>query len=114
MSNVCKKHLKTDETIHFCKIDVEGSEKNVLDFINFRPKIFVIESTIPGTNILCHSSWEYILVENNYSFVYQYMINRFYVDNRFPEMKKKFLYIDYYIKLYAKRNKNKSKLNYIF
>ena len=108
MSNVCKEHLKMGEIIHFCKIDVEGGEKDVLlgyDFINFRPNLFVIESTVPGTNIPSYSSWEYILVKNNYSFVYQYMINRFYVDNKFPEIKKKFLYIDNYIKLYEKSNK---------
>ena len=105
MINVCKKYVKENIDIQFCKIDVEGSEKNVLlgyDFENCRPKIFVIESTIPGTYIPCHSSWEYILFSNDYSFVYQYEINRFYVDNRIQNLKKKFKNIDNYIKIYEK------------
>ena len=107
MSNVCKTYIENDREIQFCKIDVEGEEKNVLlgyDF-KYRPKVFVIESTIPGTGIPCHSSWEYILIENNYSFVYQYAINRFYVDNKRKNLKEKFLNIDNYINLFKKMNK---------
>ena len=56
--------------IHFCKIDVEGSERDVLlgyDFINYRPKVFCIESTIPGTYISNYDNWEDILIKNDYS-----------------------------------------------
>ena len=84
MSNICKEYIKSDIDIHFCKIDVEGAEKNVLlgyDFNRYRPKIFMVESTLPGTLIPCYSEWEYILLKNNYSFIYQYKINRFYIDN---------------------------------
>ena len=101
MTDVCKKYVKRGQDIQFCKIDVEGEEKNVLlgyDFVNFRPKIFCIESTFPKTLIPSYSQWEYILLNNGYSFVYQYKINRFYLDNNFSYLKKKFLDIDKYIK----------------
>ena len=112
MSNICKKYIKKDVEIKFCKIDVEGEEKNVLlgyDFDKYRPNIFLIESTLPGTGIPSFSSWEYILLNNDYSFIYQYTINRFYIDNRIPKLRKRFLNVDKYIKLYEKKEKNKKK-----
>ncbi|MDR2829540.1 MAG: FkbM family methyltransferase, partial [Methanobrevibacter sp.] len=69
--------------IHFCKIDVETFEKEVLESINFdmiRPMMFVVESTIPGTNINIHDEWENILIDNNYSFSLQQGVNRYYID----------------------------------
>jgi FkbM family methyltransferase len=69
MSNICRKYVPKNEIIQFCKIDVEGGEKNVLlgyDFENYRPKVFCIESTLPGTQIPCHNLWEEILL-NKYN-----------------------------------------------
>lgn len=54
MSNICRKYVPKGTEIDFCKIDVEGSEKDVLlgyDFFNYRAKMFCIESTIPNTHI---------------------------------------------------------------
>lgn len=85
MANICKSYIPKDKKIEFCKIDVEGGERDVLlgcDFENYRPKVFCIESTKPGTGIPCYNLWEDILLNNNYSFVYQYKINRFYIDNK--------------------------------
>ena len=85
MSKICNKYVPKNEEIEFCKIDVEGYEKNVLlgyDFINFRPKIFCIESTIPGKFIPSYNEWEYILLENGYKFGFQYAINRYYFDSK--------------------------------
>ena len=96
MANICKEHINKNLKIQFCKIDVEGSEEDVLigfDFQNYRPQVFLIESTLPGTKISSYSSWEHILFNNNYSFAYQYSINRFYVDNSNPLLKSKFLNI---------------------
>ena len=110
MENVCKEFVKNNQEIHFCKIDVEGEEKNVLlgyDFEKCRPKVFLIESTLPGTFIPCHNEWEYLLLKNNYSFVYQYKINRFYIDNKIRNLDKKFLNINEYINLYEKKNYKK-------
>jgi FkbM family methyltransferase len=75
MFNICRNYVPKNKIIQFCKIDVEGGEKDVLlgyDFENYRPKVFCIESTLPGTGIPCHKLWENILLKNDYSFAYQY------------------------------------------
>lgn len=103
MSNICKKYIPNKKEIHFCKIDVEGFEKDVLlgyDFENCRPKVFCIESTKPGTMISNHDLWEDILLKNNYSFVYQYKVNRFYIDNKIERFREKFDKISIFINLY--------------
>ena len=89
MSNICKKYVPKGRNVDFCKIDVEGGEKNVLlgyDFINYRPKVFCIESTVPLSYIPTYESWENILIQNNYMFVYKRSVNRFYVDKNYPEL----------------------------
>ena len=69
--------------MHFCKIDVEGYEREVLegvkDWRKFRPWIFCMESTLPCTNIPCHEQWESILLNNEYIFAFKHGINRYYV-----------------------------------
>ena len=87
MSNICKRYVPKGTKIDFCKIDVEGGEKNVLlgyDFINYRPKVFCIESTIPLTTKPNYILWEDILIKNNYTFIYSKGVNRYYVDNLIP------------------------------
>ena len=82
MSKICNKYVPKNKDIEFCKIDVEGYEKNVLlgyDFINFRPKVFCIESTLPGISIPGYNEWEYILLENGYKFGFQYAIIKIYI-----------------------------------
>jgi FkbM family methyltransferase len=80
---------------HFCKIDVEGFEKQVLLGINwttFRPWTFCIEATIPATRIPCREKWESILLEHGYNFGCSSLINRFYYDAIFhPELRLRFL-----------------------
>ena len=68
--------------IHFCKIDVEGFEKQVLEGMdwNYRPWVFCMESTKPNTEIPCHEDWEHILLENGYALKYTHGINRYYID----------------------------------
>ena len=103
MSNVCKKYIPKRKIIQFCKIDVEGGERDVLlgyDFKIYRPKVFCIESTKPATNIPNHEEWESILLKNDYSFAYQHRINRFYVDNRIEGLREKFKKVDKIIGLY--------------
>lgn len=51
----------------------------VKDWHKFRPWIFAMEATLPGTGIPCHEQWESILLDNDYIFAFQYKINRFYV-----------------------------------
>ncbi len=80
--------------IHFLKIDVEGAEKDVLQSFSFalRPWIVVVEATLPNSNIDASASWEYILTDNNYTFVYFDGINKFYLANEKEELKKHFAY----------------------
>lgn len=113
LSNICKKYLPIKKEIHFCKIDVEGGEKNVLmgyDFQNYRPKIFCLESTRPGSYVPNYELWDEILIKNDYSFVYQYKINRFYTDNRISGLRERFINIDKYIKNYKYKLMNKTQI----
>jgi FkbM family methyltransferase len=80
LSNLCRNHAPT--TIHFLKVDVEGSERAVLagaDFISFRPWIVVVEATAPMSTVMTHSAWEPILLSADYRFVWFDGLNRFYV-----------------------------------
>lgn len=76
-------HYKPLE-IHFCKIDVEGFEKQVLEGWdwNYRPWMFCMESTKPNTEIPCYSDWEFILLYAGYKLAYAHGINRYYVDSK--------------------------------
>ena len=93
MKNICIKYVSKSEKIQFVKIDVEGGEREVLlgyDFVNYRPKVFCIEATKPGTRFPNHYLWEKILLKNNYSFAYEYIVNRYYIDNTVNGLKEKF------------------------
>ena len=89
MSNICRKYVPREKKIDFCKIDVEGSERGVLlgyDFVNYRPKVFCIESVVPFGSKSTNHLWEDILINNGFTFAFQESINRFYVDNNFPKI----------------------------
>ena len=108
MSNICKRYVPKGTKIDFCKIDVEGGEKNVLlgyDFINYRPKVFCIESTIPLTTKPNYILWEDILIKNNYTFIYSKGVNRYYVDNLIPGFSERKKYIKKYGKIYFRRGR---------
>ena len=108
MSNICKRYVPKGTEIDFCKIDVEGGEKNVLlryDFINYRPKVFCIESTIPLTTKPNYILWEDILIKNNYTFIYSKGVNRYYVDNLIPGFSERKKYIKKYRKIYFTRGR---------
>ena len=84
LSEVHEKYCDPKQEIHFCKIDVEGFEKEVLegikDWKKFRPWIFAIESTLPNTDTPSHEQWEHILLKNDYEFAFMFGVNRYYVD----------------------------------
>lgn len=68
--------------IDFLSVDVEGHEKVVLasnDWQRFRPRVVLVEATLPGTDIPCHELWEHLLLEADYRFAYFDGLNRFYV-----------------------------------
>jgi FkbM family methyltransferase len=95
LASVCASYAI--ETVHFLKIDVEGSELAVLqgaDFTKFRPWILLIESIAPqslldpqtGEAVLgaslpaaTHDQWESLVIEAGYSFALFDGLNRFYV-----------------------------------
>jgi FkbM family methyltransferase len=69
-------------TVHFLKIDVEGSEKAVLEGFSFdevRPWVVVIEATEPNSGRPVFPEWEWLLLERRYQFAYFDGLNRFYV-----------------------------------
>lgn len=110
LSNICRKYVPIELQIQFCKIDVESAEKLVLlgfDFINYRPKIFCIESLFnKKKNLSEYIEWEYILTKNDYVFVFKYGRNRYYYDKRLANLKTKFNLIEFYINKYKNKYRN--------
>lgn len=81
------------QDLHWLKIDVEGSEADVLeswDDSPVRPWIVVVESTKPLSEEESHAEWEHQLLSRNYSFVYFDGLNRFYISGEHPELRKHF------------------------
>jgi FkbM family methyltransferase len=71
-------------TIDFLKIDVEGGEGEVLasvDLTKFRPRVLIVEATVPSTRIPSWDAWEAPLLERGYVFAVFDSLNRFYVRN---------------------------------
>jgi FkbM family methyltransferase len=70
------------DTVHFLKIDVEGSERAVLEGFSFeavRPWIVVVEATEPNSNREVFTEWEDLLLRHRYQFEYFDGLNRFYI-----------------------------------
>src|SRR5439155_8947618 len=68
--------------IDFLKIDVEGSERDVLagaDWRSFRPKVVVVEAIAPFTLEPSWSEWEPLLRQADYHFAWTDDLNRYYV-----------------------------------
>ena len=82
-------HVK--QAVDVMKIDVEGNEYEVissLDFRKHRPKVLVIEATIPNAvfpgwsdfeSINNFAAWEPTLVESGYVFAFFDGLNRYYI-----------------------------------
>jgi FkbM family methyltransferase len=67
--------------VDFLKIDVEGSELQVIasiDFSRFRARCILVEATEPGTRIPSHQDWEPLLLSAGYVFALFDGLNRFY------------------------------------
>jgi FkbM family methyltransferase len=81
LASICEQHV-TGQSIDFLSIDVEGHEREVLegaDFTRFRPRVIVIEATLPNTTISTHERWETLILEHDYVFAVFDGLNRFYV-----------------------------------
>ena len=86
-------HEQRANEIQFLKIDAEGMEKEVLkgcSFVEFRPKILVIEVTIPETNILRNSGIREHLDSLGYRFVFFDGLNDYYVANECEKLASEF------------------------
>jgi len=66
-------------------------------------KFFVLKSTIPESSTPNYKLWEDILINNNYTYIYSFGVNRFYVDNLIPGLIKRDKYIRKYLKKYRKK-----------
>ena len=67
--------------VDFLKVDVEGFEREVLagaDWSSFRPRVVVMEATVPKSDEPAHEGWEPMLLEVGYRFAMFDGLNRFY------------------------------------
>ncbi|MGZ8152718.1 MAG: FkbM family methyltransferase [Methylovulum sp.] len=79
--------------VHWLKIDVEGLEEKVLKGWNsqlLRPWIMVVEATIPNSPVTDFMSWDAILTNAQYRFVYFDGLNRFYIAEEHAELAEAF------------------------
>ncbi len=81
LSSLVDEHLR-DQDVHFCKIDVEGAEAEVLasiDFTHWRPWVLVVEATRPNSTEQSHGEWEPSLLAAGYRATLFDGLSRFYV-----------------------------------
>ncbi|MEW5424427.1 FkbM family methyltransferase [Amorphus sp. 3PC139-8] len=77
------------QDIHFLKIDVEGSEADVVrsaDWTRHRPWLIVVEATVPTSSTPSHQTWEPILLEAGYERVFFDGLNMYYVRQESREL----------------------------
>jgi FkbM family methyltransferase len=88
LDSILREHA-AGRVIHFLKIDVEGSEREVLasvDWTASRPIVVVVESIEPWSTTPTHQGWESILLEAGYRFAAFDGINRFYVEGAYEHL----------------------------
>ena len=84
---------ESGKEIHWLKIDVEGSEKQVLKGwvrSRLRPWIVVVESTYPMTQTETHQQWESLILAKGYKFAYFDGLSRFYIAHGHDDLFKAF------------------------
>lgn len=67
--------------IDLLKVDAEGWEEKLIksiDLNKWKPRVIIIEATIPTTTKLSHNKWEVLLLEAGYTHVLFDGLNRFY------------------------------------
>jgi len=103
LTEILNENLPSGADVHFCKIDVEGFEKQVLEGLDlslYRPWIFAIESIDPRKKKPVFDRWEYILTDNGYSLALGDAYNRYYVDNAHIHLKDRFVRREQLIEIY--------------
>jgi FkbM family methyltransferase len=79
LTEIVEKYVS--DPIDFLKIDVKGSEREVLagaDWSTFRPRIVIVDSLSPFSLLSTHEDWEPILIGADYRFALFDGLNRFY------------------------------------
>lgn len=74
------------------KVDVEGREASVLasaDLAFWRPRVLVVEATVPDSPEPSHQEWEKMVLDKGYSFALFDGLNRFYARDNEPELLKR-------------------------
>lgn len=81
LQSLVEEHLN-GEPVHFCKIDVEGAEAQVLasvDLTAWRPWVLVVEATRPNSTQPTHAEWEGRVLAAGYRFCLFDGVSRYYV-----------------------------------
>jgi FkbM family methyltransferase len=79
--------------ITFLSVDVEGHEREVLlsnDWQRYRPRVLVIEATLPMTPTPSHHLWEDVLLAAGYQFAFFDGLNRYYVRDEDAPLRERF------------------------
>ena len=79
--------------IDLLKVDTEGTELQVLkggNWTRFRPRVVVIEATLPNSQTTSYAEWEPFMFEQGYLYAYFDGLNRFYVRQEEPDLLKHF------------------------
>jgi FkbM family methyltransferase len=77
------------QPLHLLKVDVEGSESEVLagfDLRRHRPWVLVVEATIPNSRLRAPMPWEPHLLASGYVHTLFDGLNNFYVRDDMPEI----------------------------
>jgi len=91
LSELCETYSVGD--IDFLKIDVEGTEEDVVagaDFVRWRPVVVVVEATIPNSPTPRDPLWEPKLFDANYELVFFDGLNRYYLRGESIALKERF------------------------
>lgn len=93
LDGICERNRV--DVVHFLKVDCEGAEEAALRGISLtvvRPWIILVESTEPLSKKPAYASWESLLTNRQYHFVYDDGLNRFYVADEAAHLDEAFRY----------------------
>jgi FkbM family methyltransferase len=93
LQSICEQYC-TNKVLSFIKIDVEGCEEDVIASLNWRthrPVVVVVEAVHPDTWLPAWESWESVLLQAGYIFVWFDGLNRYYLRRESEELKKHFV-----------------------
>lgn len=89
LDSLVREHLGQDGPVHFCKVDVEGAEAEVLasvDLTTWRPWVLVVEATRPNSPEQTQDEWEGPVLAAGYRFCLFDGLSRYYVAEERAEL----------------------------